>query len=80
MTSSMRAVASELIWLSPEVIDDKTNPKADAVQHNCELLKNSYIPPEALPPTAGPSTGSGNGVPADSRRCSPPSSTFATAR
>jgi hypothetical protein len=31
----MRAVADELNRLSPEEIDDKTNPKADAVQHNC---------------------------------------------
>jgi hypothetical protein len=35
ITSSMRAVADELNRLSPEEIDDKTNPEADAVQHNC---------------------------------------------
>jgi hypothetical protein len=35
MKSSIRAVAYELIRLSPEEIYDKTNPKANAVQHNC---------------------------------------------
>jgi hypothetical protein len=31
----MRVVASELIGLSPKKIYNKTNPKADAVQHSC---------------------------------------------
>jgi hypothetical protein len=35
MTSSMRAAASELIGLTPTKRYNKTNPKADAVQHNC---------------------------------------------